>query len=317
MPMLLDSEIDLELIQSPLNYTGGKFKLLPQILPLFPANIDIFVDLFCGGANVGVNVKSNKTILNDTNDNLTLLFSMFKNLGDDFLPLIDEIIEKYQLSQSSKYGYDYYNCDSNTGLAPYNKDKFLKLRDDFNNSKDIGYYHYAMLYTLILYSFNNQIRFNSNGHFNLPVGKRDYNEKMKQKLQKFIDRLKGKDYKFSNLDFRDFDISTLNTNSFVYADPPYLITCATYNEQGGWNETDERDLLNFLNDLHRNNIKFALSNVLRSKGKENSILIDWTQRNSDKYKVINLNYSYNNSNYQTKNKNEITEEVLIINYGVQ
>ena len=314
MPMLLDSEIDLELIQSPLNYTGGKFKLLPQILPLFPANIDIFVDLFCGGANVGVNVKSNKTILNDTNDNLTLLFSMFKNLGNDFLPLIDEIIEKYQLSQSSKYGYDYYNCDSNTGLAPYNKDKFLKLREDFNNSKDIGYYHYAMLYTLILYSFNNQIRFNSNGHFNLPVGKRDYNEKMKQKLQKFIDRLKGKDYKFSNLDFRDFDISTLNSNSFVYADPPYLITCATYNEQGGWNEADEHDLLDFLNDLHKNNIKFALSNVLRSKGKENSILIDWTQRNSDRYKVINLNYSYNNSNYQTKNKNEITEEVLIINY---
>lgn len=312
--MLLDSEIDLELIQSPLNYTGGKFKLLPQILPLFPANIDIFVDLFCGGANVGVNVKSNKTILNDTNDNLTLLFSMFKNLGNDFLPLIDEIIEKYQLSQSSKYGYDYYNCDSNTGLAPYNKDKFLKLRDDFNNSKDIGYYHYAMLYTLILYSFNNQIRFNSNGHFNLPVGKRDYNEKMKQKLQKFIDRLNEKNYKFSNLDFRDFDISTLNSNSFVYADPPYLITCATYNEQGGWNETDEHDLLYFLNDLHKNNIKFALSNVLRSKGKENSILIDWTQRNSDKYKVINLNYSYNNSNYQTKNKNEITEEVLIINY---
>lgn len=312
--MLLDSEINLELIQSPLNYTGGKFKLLPQILPLFPANIDIFVDLFCGGANVGVNVKSNKTILNDTNDNLTLLFGMFKNLGDDFLPLVDEIIEKYQLSQSSKYGYDYYNCDSNTGLAPYNKDKFLKLRDDFNNSKDIGYYHYAMLYTLILYSFNNQIRFNSNGHFNLPVGKRDYNEKMKQKLQKFIDRLKGKDYKFSNLDFRDFDISTLNSNSFVYADPPYLITCATYNEQGGWNEADEHDLLDFLNDLQKNNIKFALSNVLRSKGKENSILIDWTQRNSDKYKVINLNYSYNNSNYQTKNKNEITEEVLIINY---
>ena len=316
MQMLLNKDIETEIIQSPLNYTGGKFKLLPQILPLFPKNIDIFVDLFCGGANVGINVKSNKTILNDTNDNLTLLFSMFKNLGNAFLSLIDEIIEKYKLSQSSKYGYDYYNCDSNTGLAPYNKDRFLKLRDDFNNSKDIGYYHYAMLYTLILYSFNNQIRFNSQGHFNLPVGKRDYNEKMKQKLQKFIDRLKEKDYKFSNLDFRDFDISTLNSDSFVYADPPYLITCATYNEQGGWSEKDEHDLLNFLDDLHKNNIKFALSNVLRSKGKENSILIEWTQRNSDKYKVINLNYSYNNSNYQTKNKSEVTEEVLIVNYGV-
>ena len=77
MQMLLNKDIETEIIQSPLNYTGGKFKLLPQILPLFPKNIDIFVDLFCGGANVGVNVKSNKTILNDTNDNLTLLFSMF------------------------------------------------------------------------------------------------------------------------------------------------------------------------------------------------------------------------------------------------
>ena len=38
-----------DLIKSPLNYTGGKFKLLPQILPLFPDNIDTFVDLFAGG----------------------------------------------------------------------------------------------------------------------------------------------------------------------------------------------------------------------------------------------------------------------------
>ena len=42
-----------------------------------------------------------------------------------------EIIEKYDLSQSSKFGYDYYSCNSNSGLAPYNKDKFLKLREDF------------------------------------------------------------------------------------------------------------------------------------------------------------------------------------------
>lgn len=314
MPMLLDKDTDLEIIQSPLNYTGGKFKLLPQILPLFPQNINIFVDLFCGGANVGVNVESNRTILNDTDDNLTYLFNMFKNLGSDCLPLLDEIIEKYGLSQSAEHGYEYYGCDSGTGLAPYNKDKFLKLREDFNNSPDPGYYHYAMLYVLIIYSFNNQIRFNRQGQFNLPVGKRDFNEKMKDKLNKFITRLTSKRYEFSNYDFRNFDISQLNSDSFVYADPPYLITCATYNEQGGWNEQDERDLLKFLDKLHLNNIKFALSNVLRSKGKENSILINWTNKNSNKYRVINLNFDYNNSNYQVKDKNSVTEEVLIINY---
>ena len=103
MQMQLEPDIELDLIQSPLNYTGGKYKLLPQLLPLFPKNIDIFVDLFCGGANVGINVKSNRTILNDTNDNLTYLFSMFKNLGNDFFLLLDEIIDKYGLSQSAKY----------------------------------------------------------------------------------------------------------------------------------------------------------------------------------------------------------------------
>ena len=43
-------------IKSPLNYIGGKYKLLPQLMQYFPTN-NIFVDLFSGGFNVGINVK--------------------------------------------------------------------------------------------------------------------------------------------------------------------------------------------------------------------------------------------------------------------
>ena len=93
-----------------------------------------------------------------------------------------------------------------------------------------------------------------------------------------------------------------------------MITCATYNEQGGWDETAEKDLLAFLDGLHSKNIRFALSNVLRSKGKENKILIEWLEKNKDKYKTIYLNYSYSNSNYQTKDRTSVAEEVLIVNY---
>ena len=92
----------------------------------------------------------------------------------------------------------------------------------------------------------------------------------------------------------------------------YLITCATYNKQYGWTQKDEKDLLEFLNILNKNNIKFALSNVLSNKGKENKILMDWI--NKYKYKVIHLNNSYSNANYHTKNKEKNTDEVLIINY---
>ena len=42
--------------------------------------------------------------------------------------------------------------------------------------------------------------------------------------------------------------------------------------------------------------------------------MDWAEQNRYKYKILNLNYSYNNSNYHTKNKDDATEEVLIINY---
>lgn len=39
----------MEYVKSPLNYTGGKYKLLPQLLELFPKQVNTFVDLFAEG----------------------------------------------------------------------------------------------------------------------------------------------------------------------------------------------------------------------------------------------------------------------------
>ncbi|MCA6070292.1 MAG: Dam family site-specific DNA-(adenine-N6)-methyltransferase, partial [Endomicrobium sp.] len=308
------SEYGNSLVQSPLNYTGGKFQLLPQILPHFPTKVDTFVDLFCGGANVGVNVNHNKVILNDKEQYIRYLFSTFRNLDKETLfDMIYGIIDKYKLSLSSKYGYKKYNCNSCDGLGVYNKNQFIKMRRDFNNykSKDY-YYYYALLHVLIVYSFNNQIRFNTKGEFNLPVGKRDFNTQMFNKLNSFVDRLKNNNFIFTSTDFRKFDTKILTKNSFIYCDPPYLITCASYNEQNGWTNKDEKDLLNFLDFINAKKVKFALSNVLRSKGKENSVLIDWLSKRE--YKIIRLNKSYANSNYHTKDKTGSSEEALIVNY---
>jgi DNA adenine methylase Dam len=306
---------NVNMIQSPLNYTGGKFKLLPQILPHFPKDIDVFVDLFCGGCNVGVNIEANAVVYNDLNEHLLYLYNTFKNLDKkSTFDWIYQIIDKYQLSLVSKNGYAYYGCESSKGLGGYNKEHFLKLRNDFNSIQNEDYYYYVMLYVIIVYAFNNQIRFNSKGEFNLPVGKRDFNKKMADKLSAFIDRIQEQNCVFTCEDFRDFDITQLDYDDFIYIDPPYLITCATYNEQGGWNKDSEQDLLLFIDKLNKQNIRFALSNVLRSKGKENQILIEWLDKNSSKYRVIPLNYSYSNSNYQTKDKISVSEEVLIVNY---
>ena len=52
-------------IKSPLNYTGGKYKILKPVLGAFPRQIGSFVDLFAGGFNVGINVEADRIFCND------------------------------------------------------------------------------------------------------------------------------------------------------------------------------------------------------------------------------------------------------------
>ncbi|MEB2818608.1 DNA adenine methylase [Campylobacter upsaliensis] len=63
-----------QFIASPLNYVGGKYRLLTQLFPLFPKDINIALDLFCGGANVGINMSAREIILNDSLSELTKLY---------------------------------------------------------------------------------------------------------------------------------------------------------------------------------------------------------------------------------------------------
>lgn len=148
-------------IQSPLNYTGGKFRLLPQILPLFPANIDVLVDLFCGGGNVGINTPAERIVLNDSDKNVMRIFRLFRQYPtEQILEIIDGIIDRYGLSDSRTNGYAFYQCESTRGLGTYNKEGYNRLRSELNNMKRRNDRYFFMLFTLIVFAFNNQIRFN-------------------------------------------------------------------------------------------------------------------------------------------------------------
>jgi len=56
--------------KSPLNYIGNKYKLLPQLIPLFPNNIRTAVDLFAGGCDVITNLTAEHRVANDSNSAL-------------------------------------------------------------------------------------------------------------------------------------------------------------------------------------------------------------------------------------------------------
>lgn len=300
-------------IASPLNYLGGKARILDQILPYFPDGIDTFVDLFCGGCNVGMNVKARHTVYNDTSRPLIGLLRTLKRMRPETVTRrINALIDEYGLSRTRDHDFAYYGGGANLGVSVYNRERFLRMRERFNSLKRKDNQYYIMLYTLIVFGFNNQLRFNDDGMFNLPVGKRDFNTTIEAKLLRFIEALRQQNCEFSTKDFRRFDFSGLTRRSLVYCDPPYLITTATYNEKGGWNENDERELLELLNGLDRHGVKFALSNVISHEGKQNVLLQEWLSRNA--YYVHDLFMDYHYSNYQKKTKTADTREVLITNY---
>ncbi|WP_440896849.1 Dam family site-specific DNA-(adenine-N6)-methyltransferase [Amphibacillus sp. Q70] len=299
-------------IHSAFNYTGAKYRLLPQLIPLFPAKSEYtnFIDLFAGGGSVAINIQSNyKIYMNDVEKHIIEVFQLFKEIAyDDLLTRINHMITDYQLSDTKTYGYEYYGVNSSIGVSKYNKPRFLKLREDYNTNVFSTTDRIIAFYLLTVYGFNNQVRFNSNGEYNLPVGKRDFNINMKRKLQKFHQTLNLKEFVFSYKDFREFN--HLENNDFIYADPPYRITTASYNENGNWSLKDDMDLFEYLDKADKIGIKFALSNVTVHNGRENTELLDW----ATKYNTNKLNFNYNNSNYQSKAKKTITEEVLITNY---
>ena len=273
------------LIKSPLNYVGGKYKLLNEILPLFP-EVNTFTDLFGGGMNVSINAKCNKVVYNDIETHVVdLLQHLHTTDVNEAVTAIDTLIEKYDLSKTNAEGYN-------------------SLRDFYNQDPSDP----MVFYTLVCYAFNNQIRFNKNGLYNMPFGanRSSFNNKLRQKFIDFVEVLHNKDCSFFNKDFRDFDLSELGTDDFVYADPPYFNSVAAYNENGGWTEEHEKALLSTLDTLNDRNIKFALSNNLKYS---NPFLAEWMH----KYNVHYLNADYSNCNYHKKDKSPDVE-VLITNY---
>lgn len=282
-----------EYIKSPMNYTGGKYKILERIIPSFPGTINNFVDLFAGGLNVGINVQANTIYVNDQITYLIEIYRLFQNTP--VILLLNSIKERIAFFNLSQTNADGYNA----------------LRAEYNKSKSL-----MDLFVLICYSFNHQIRFNSKHEFNTPFGKErsSFNESIERNLILFCTALQKKNMILLDGDFRDFDFSCLSKGDVVYCDPPYLITTGSYNDgkRGfrDWTDSEDADLLKLLDKLNAQGIRFALSNVFAHKGQKNDALIEW----SKKYHILYIDKTYSNCSYHFKDRETKTVEVLITNY---
>ena len=253
---------------SPLNYQGGKYDIIDFIKSNSPTHFSRFIEPFGGGYNVGINIEAEQIIYNEFNYKVTELIECFKNTEtSDLVKYILRSIKRYKLAKNDK-------------------DAYIKLRSIYNalppKRRDP-----KMLYLLVLYGFHQQLRFNSAHEFNNPVGNSSYNDQVAEKLVSFCRRIQEQNIVFMSDDFAK-TLDYVSEDTFVYCDPPYLITLGSYNDGkrgfNGWGKSDELRLYDYLNKLDEMGVKFMLSNVLEHKGQTNELLKNWI--NEHNYHVI-------------------------------
>ena len=276
--------------ESPLNYVGSKSKMVSKIKSYLPSDFDTFYDLFGGGFNVGVNMPSNLIVYNDINYFVSNLISAFGSYDIyENLLYIRRVINKFKLEKSNAKTYQ-------AARAYYNSLP-IKKRDP------------RFLLAIIMYGFRQQIRFNGSHEFNNPSGERWFNDKILEKFISFSRTIKEKNIVFQSEDYKNLLKKITDNKCFVYFDPPYKLTTASYNDgkRGfyGWDDKQEKELFSQIDEINKNGIKFMLSYVITHKGKINDNLLKWIIKNN--YRKIDLGNLAGESGHKR-------QEVLIVNY---
>ena len=290
-------------IRSPFFYVGDKYKLMPK-------KIEQYIEPFVGGGSSFLNSKGTSYMLNDVDSYVVELhrqIGSYTGKSEELFDALFEIIDFYGLSCSyrgicvpedmkKKYVKTYY--------SKYNKDAYIRMRKDFNANKN----DFLRLYLLLIYGFNHMIRFNGKGDFNLPVGNVDFNNNVYQALNNYLDFVGEHEIEFFNMDYISFlERIRFEKNSYVFLDPPYLISMSEYNKL--WNDKKEDELCEYLDSLNERGIKFGITNLITHKGKVNQRFLEWSKR----YCAYDVK-----SNYISFNDNTIkadSQEVFVTNYA--
>lgn len=277
-------EKNLEILKSPLNYSGSKDTLISSIQKELPQSISTFVDVMGGAFNVGANIiVTNKVIYNEINSHIYHIIKWLLTTPNKecIVNVLEEKINLFKLEKG-------------------NKEAYYLLRNEYNKTKSI-----ELLFLLHMYSFQNMIRFNNNNNFNTPCGVAGYSQDMKSRILNFVP--KSSNIEFYNLNYKEFNWTSFDSDTLFYFDPPYFISTASYNDGkrgfNGWNATEEAELLETLTYLDSLGYKFLLSNVIYHKNKVNHLLLEWIEEHN--YTIIEIGNS--GARYSKK-------EVLIKNY---
>ena len=269
----------------PLKCQGIKTKLVGPIAHL-AANIDTWVEPFCGSCVVPLNVRPKKAILCDTNEHIIRLYS------------------DVQYGTVTPASVRQFLTESGERLRKEGEGCYYEFRERFNAQPD----SHTFLF-LNRSCFNGVMRFNRRGKFNVPFCRKPdrfsqaYITKIANQIRSIGTVIASLDWQFRAQDFRE-TLRDLDTTSLVYADPPYLGRHVDYFNT--WTEQDETDLAACLKAL---SCRFILSTWHSNEFRDNLFIRLWSE---PRFHIVTREHFYHVGS--TEDLRHPMIEALITNY---
>ncbi len=230
-------------MQSPtfIKWPGGKTRLIKQIDPYLPTNIDRYFEPFLGGGAMFFHIKQKYNpkfcVISDINDDL---IETFKVVRDNPMAIIRSL-HYFSKNDSEKFYY--------------------RLRTLFNKREINGIKRYAAFIYFTKSCFNGVYRVNKKGEFNVPYGyyknRKIFNKADILLASKLLQGVIIKKQDFNKI------LPHIKNDDLVYLDPcydPIKRTSFVHYTPKRFSEEDRTALFEFINKLNTLDAKVVLSN---------------------------------------------------------
>lgn len=232
-------------------WTGGKRKLLPNIMALMPEEYNNYFEPFIGGGALFFELAPEEAVINDFNSELINCYQQIKENPEELIKLLIEHKEN-----NSK---EYYLL-----LRSADRDGRFDRMSEIERAARIMY--------MLRVNFNGLYRVNSKNQFNVPYGRyknpKIVNEELILSISKYLNENK---IQILNDDFEKA-VEEVKKGDFVYFDPPYIpisetSTFTSYTHEG-FSYSDQVRLRDTFKKLDEKGAFLMLSNSSSSLSKE-------------------------------------------------
>lgn len=229
-----------------IKYRGGKAKEFSQYERFIPRDYETYYEPFVGGGATFFRIAPQKAVIGDINEPLINFYLDVRNRFDELSKELADLQALYEKNQRA-YNEKKKLCPEER-IPNANEELYYSLRDQFNGIAKAKYSRAALYFFINKTSYSGMIRYNAQGHFNVPFGRyENFNTTL-------VTREHSDLLRHAEILCADYGESfkRAGANDFMYLDPPYDCVFNDYGNRqlvNGFDEAEHRRLAKLFRKL--------------------------------------------------------------------